>query len=134
MKKEFKQYEVEEFRSLREAVKRHVDRHGSRPAFVYREKRELKTVTYSEFYNDSLCLGNVLLKMGFIDKHVACIGDNCYRWLVVHSTMMNSNGVYVPLDRQLPKQDIVTVLNHSDSEVLFFTKKYISVLDENSSI
>lgn len=130
MKKEFKQYEVEEFRSLREAVKRHVDRHGSRPAFVYREKRELKTATYSQFYNDSLCLGNVLLKMGFIDKHVACIGDNCYRWLVVHSTMMNSNGVYVPLDRQLPKQDIVTVLNHSDSEVLFFTKKYIPVLEE----
>lgn len=130
MKKEFKQYEVEEFKSLREAVKRHVDRHGSRPAFIYREKKELKTVTYSEFYNDSLCLGNALLKRGFINRHVACIGDNCYRWLVVHSTMMNSNGVYVPLDRQLPKQDIVTVLNHSDSEVLFFTNKYISILEE----
>ncbi|MBE7032129.1 MAG: AMP-dependent synthetase [Ruminococcaceae bacterium] len=130
MKKEFKQYEVEEFTSLRQAVKRHVDRHGDRAAFVFREKKEIKTVTYREFYNDSLYLGNALLKYGFIDKHVACIGENCYRWLVVHSTMMNSNGVYVPLDRQLPKQDIVTVLNHSDSEVLFFTKKYIKVLDE----
>lgn len=130
MKKEFKQYEVEEFTSLRQAVKRHADRHGDRAAFVFREKKEIKTVTYREFYNDSLYLGNVLLKRGFIDKHVACIGENCYRWLVVHSTMMNSNGVYVPLDRQLPKQDIVTVLNHSDSEVLFFTKKYIKVLDE----
>ncbi len=130
MKKEFKGYEVEEFRSLRQAVKRHVDRHGDRPAFVFRENKEVKTVTYREFYNDSLYLGNALLKHGFIDKHVACIGENCYRWLVVHSAMMNSNGVYVPLDRQLPKQDIVTVLNHSDSEVLFFTKKYIKVLDE----
>ncbi len=130
MKKEFKGYEVEEFKSLRQAVKRHVDRHGDRAAFVFREKKEIKTVTYSEFYNDSLYLGNALLKRGFIDKHVACIGENCYRWLVVHSTMMNSNGVYVPLDRQLPKQDILTVLNHSDSEVLFFTKKYIKVLDE----
>ena len=130
MKKEFKMYEVEEFTSLRQAVKRHVDRHGDRAAFKFREKREIKTVTYREFYNDALYLGNVLLKRGFIDKHVACIGENCYRWLVVHSTMMNSNGVYVPLDRQLPKQDIVTVLNHSDSEVLFFTKKYIKVLEE----
>lgn len=130
MKKEFKGYEVEEFTSLRQAVKRHVDRHGDRPAFMFREKKEIKTVTYREFYNDSLYLGNALLKRGFIDKHVACIGENCYRWLVVHSAMMNSNGVYVPLDRQLPKQDIVTVLNHSDSEVLFFTKKYINVLDE----
>lgn len=130
MKKEFREYEVEEFTSLAQAVKRHVDRHGDRPAFKFREKREIKTVTYREFYNDSLYLGNALLKRGFIDKHVACIGDNCYRWLVVHSTMMNSNGVYVPLDRQLPKQDIVTVLNHSDSEALFFTKKYIKILDE----
>jgi len=130
MRKEFKQYEVEEFTSLRQAVKRHVDRHGDRAAFKFREKKEIKTVTYREFYNDSLYLGNALLTRSFIDRHVACIGDNCYRWLVVHFTMMNSNGVYVPLDRQLPKQDIVTVLNHSDSEVLFFTKKYIKVLDE----
>ncbi len=130
MKKEFKEYNVEEFRSFREAVKRHVDRHGDRPAFVFREKRQLKTVTYKEFYEDSQCLGNALFKMGYSDKHVACIGDNCYRWIVVHFTMMNSNGVFVPLDRQLPKQDIVTVLNHSDSEVLFFTKKYIPILDE----
>lgn len=130
MKKEFKMYEVEEFTSLRQVVKRHAARHGDRPAFKFREKKEIKTVTYLEFYNDSLYLGNALLKRGFIDRHVACIGENCYKWLVVHSTMMNSNGVYVPLDRQLPKQDIVTVLNHSDSEVLFFTKKYIKILDE----
>ncbi|MDO4743509.1 MAG: AMP-binding protein [bacterium] len=130
MKKEFKMYEVEEFTSLRQAVKRHAGHHGDRPAFKFREKKEIKTVTYLEFYNDSLYLGNALLKRGFIDRHVACIGENCYKWLVVHSTMMNSNGVYVPLDRQLPKQDIVTVLNHSDSEVLFFTKKYIKILDE----
>lgn len=128
--KKFKEYEVEEFKSLRQAVKRNVERQGEKAAFIFREKKELKTVTYREFYNDSLYLGNVLLKKGFIDRHVACIGENCYRWLVVHSTMMNSNGVYVPLDRQLPKQDIVTVLNHSDSEVLFFTKKYIKILEE----
>lgn len=130
MKKKFVPYKVEEFKSFREAVKRHVDRHGDRKAFVYREKKELKSVTYKEFYNDSLYLGNALHKMGFVDKHVACIGDNCYRWLVVHFTMMNSNGVYVPLDRQLPQKDIVTVLNHSDAEVLFFTKKYINMLAE----
>ncbi len=130
MKKEFKQYEVEEFKSFREAVKRHVERDGNRPAFKFREKKEIKTVTYREFYNDHLYLGNALFKMGYSSRHVACIGDNCYRWLVVHFTMMNSNGVYVPLDRQLPKQDIVTVLNHSDSEMLFFTKKFAKIIAE----
>lgn len=130
MKKEFKQYQVEEFKSFREAVKRHVDRDGNRPAFKFREKKEIKTVTYREFYNDHLYLGNALFKMGYSNRHVACIGDNCYRWLVVHFTMMNSNGVYVPLDRQLPKQDIVTVLNHSDSEMLFFTKKFAKTIAE----
>lgn len=128
--KQFKGYEVEEFNSLREAVKRNVDRMGDKAAFKFREKKEIKTVTYREFYTDALCLGNALLKKGFIDRHVACIGENCYRWLVVHFTMINSNGVYVPLDRQLPKQDIVTVLNHSDSEVVFFTKKYIKIFEE----
>ena len=38
--------------------------------------------------------------------------------------LLNSNGVFVPVDRLLPEDDIVTVLNHSETEVLFFSEKF----------
>ncbi len=131
MKKEFKGYELKKYKSFREIVQRNISEKGDKPGFLYREKGEVKTVLYSEFLNESSCLGNALFNMGLSDRHVACIGDNCYRMIVVFFTMLHSRGVYVPVDRQLPEKDIVNVLNHSDSEVIFFTKKYKKKIMDN---
>jgi long-chain acyl-CoA synthetase len=124
MKKKFNGYNVKEFASFKEVITRNITEKGDKPAFLYREKGAVKTVMYSEFCHESSCLGSALSKLGLSNKHVACIGDNCYRWIVVFFTMLHSPGVFVPIDRQLPPEDLATVLNHSDAEVLFFTKKY----------
>lgn len=124
MEKEFKGYAVKEFKSFREVVKRNIAEKGDKPAVLYREKGKIKTVLYSEFLHETICLGNALYEKGFSKKHVACIGDNGYRLIVNFFTMLHSEGVYLPIDRQLPPQDIATVINHSDTEVLFFSKKY----------
>lgn len=130
MKREFKKYDVKQYNNFREVLYSNAQEVGEKPAFRFREKGNICSVTYKEFHDDTLFLGNALAEMGLSSKHVACIGDNCYRWLVVYLTMLNSNGVFVPLDRQLPTNDIATVLNHSDAEVLFFTKKYEKALNE----
>ncbi len=124
MKKEFKGYEIQEASSFRQAVRRNIYNKGDKTAFMYREKGSIKSVKYSEFYNESICLGNALFEMGISSRHVACIGDNCYRWIVVFFTMLHSQGVFVPVDRLLPPDDVANVLNHSDAEVIFFTKKF----------
>ncbi len=124
MKKEFKGYELQDASSFRQAVRHNIYNKGDKTAFMYREKREIKSVKYTEFYNESIHLGNALFKMGASTKHVACIGDNCYRWIVVFFTMLHAQGVFVPVDRLLPSEDVATVLNHSDAEVIFFTKKF----------
>lgn len=124
MKKEFKGYEVQNASSFRQAVRHNIYNKGDKTAFMYREKGKIKSVKYTEFYNESICLGNALCQMGATTKHVACIGDNCYRWIVVFFTILHSQGVYVPVDRLLPADDVATVLNHSDAEVIFFAKKY----------
>ncbi len=124
MKKEFKGYEVPEVSSFRQAVRHNIFNKGDKTAFLYREKGKIKSVKYTEFYNETIYLGNALCEMGISDRHIACIGDNCYRWIVVFFTMLHSNGVFVPVDRLLPADDVATVLNHSDAEVIFFTKKF----------
>ncbi len=122
--KEFKNYEIPSAESFRQAVRHNIKAKGDKAAFMFRENGAIKSVTYSEFYNESICLGNALFEMGASQKHVACIGENCYRWIAVFFTMLHSNGVFVPVDRLLPSEDIVNVLNHSDAEVIFFTKAY----------
>ncbi len=124
MKKQFKGYEIQEASSFRQAVRHNIYQKGDKTAFMYRERGKIKSVKYTEFYNESIALGNALCELGVSSKHVACIGDNCYRWIVVFFTMLHSTGIFVPVDRLLPADDIANVLNHSDAEVIFFTKKF----------
>ena len=44
--------------------------------------------------------------------------------------MLQSTGVFVPVDRELTCLDVINVLKHSDSEVLFFSKKYAQYIPE----
>ncbi len=130
MKKQFKGYEMKEFKSYRELLRRNILEKGDKPAVCYREKGKIKSVLFSEFIHETLCLGNALYEKGLSKKHIAAIGDNSYRLIVNSFTMLHSEGVYLPLDRQLPAEDIKTVLTHSDTEVLFFSKKYIDKIWE----
>ncbi len=131
MKKEFKGYELRGFKSFREIIQRNIAERGDKPGFLYRDKGDVKTVLYSEFLNESSCLGNALCEMDLSGRHVACIADNCYKMIVVFFTMLHSRGVYIPIDRQLPEKDVINVLSHSDTEVVFFSKKYKKKIMEN---
>ena len=39
-------------------------------------------------------------------------------------TVLKSTGVFVPIDKELTVQEIINVLKHSDTEVLFYAEKY----------
>ncbi len=123
-KKNYPYNNVEKITSVRELMDKAVAAAGDQPAFKYKENKEIKTVTYREFQNDIFCLGTGLSNLGVISSHVACIGENSYKWLVVYLTMLQTNGVFVPIDKELPLQDIINVLADSDSEVLFYSAKY----------
>ena len=90
----------------------------------------LTRITYKEFVKDTEELGTALASLGMQNKHIAIIGENSYKWLTVYLTVLKSTGVFVPIDRELPCKDIINVLKHSDSEVLFYSEKYEKWIDE----
>lgn len=104
---------------------------GEKNAFMYFEKKEVKSVTYHEFVSTTEYLGNALTDMGFSASHVANIGENSYKWVVVYLTALKSSGVYVPVDKELPFDDVVHVINDSESEIVFYAKKFEKNLKEN---
>lgn len=122
---------VWKFDSLKDMMDRVASEHGEKIAFKYKEDKEIKEVTYSQFKHQTNCLGTALSDLGFAHKHVCIIAENCYKYLVLYLTMMQSNGVYVPVDKELPANDALYVINNSDSEVLFYSKKYDSFIREN---
>jgi len=130
MKKDYEFREVRKFDTINEMMELAVKEDGNKIAFKYKVNDSVKEVTYKEFQNDTIYLGTALHSLGITESHVAVIGENSYNWLTVYLTVLKSNSVIVPVDKELPVKDIITVLNHSDSEVLFYAKKYETYINE----
>lgn len=125
--------DVVKISSIKEMLNLAVKDAGNKNAFEYRDENnheKIVKVTYKKFVKDTEELGTALASLGMQNKHIAIIGENSYKWLTVYLTVLKSTGVFVPIDRELPCKDIINVLKHSDSEVLFYSEKYEKWIDE----
>ena len=120
-------------KSIKELMQYAVDEAGDRDAFRYKKGKDIVSVTYHEFQKDTLSLGVALHKLGMDGKHIAVIGENSYDWLTVYLTALKSKSVLVPIDKELPLKDIINVLKHSDSELLFYSGRYEKHIREISN-
>ncbi len=126
-----KPYYVKNFDSIRHMVDLAAIEAGDKISHKYIENKEIKECTFEEFRLITEYLGTALCDLGFADKHVANIGINSFKWICIYVTVLKGAGVYVPIDKELPEEDIVHVANHSESEVIFYAKKFENFFKEN---
>ena len=124
-KEKYTLYEVEDISSIRELLEKAKNAAGDKLAFRYRVgANDVADVTYNEFYERTQALGTALASRGLTSTHIACIGENSYDWLTCYLTVLQSEGVFVPVDKELPDSDIKNILINSDSTVMFCSGKY----------
>ena len=125
-------YDVKKITNIKDIINIAVEEDGEKIAFEYKDSsnNKVKKVTYKEFQNDINKLGTALDTINMADKHIAVIGENSYNWVTVYLTVIQSNGVFVPIDKELSYKEIVFLLKNSDSEVLFFAKKYKKYIEK----
>lgn len=104
---------------------------GDTIAIKYRERSTVHDVTYTELYGRVNALGTALSALDGGLGSVAVIGENSHRYITVIMTVLASDGVIVPIDKELPFAEIVNILNHSDCTTLFFDKSYLESVKEN---
>ena len=124
MNKNYSLNKVTKVKNIKEMLDIAVQEVGDKYAFQYKENEKIVCVTYKEFLQDINELGTALTSIGMENSHIAIIGENSYKWITVYLTVLKSRGVLVPIDRELSCNDIIKVLKHSDSEVLFYSERY----------
>lgn len=132
MAKKLKYYKVTPIERIKDVFEIAVKEAGSKTAFMFRKNKQDCEVSYKEFYDDIKYLGTSLCEMGFEKMHIANIGANSYDWVNVYMSVVLGEGVYVPIDKELPLQDIINIVNDSDSEVFFYTSRYEKDFMENA--
>ncbi len=117
-------YEVEPFSSIKEMMELAVKDAGDKVAYKFKDADEVKEVTFAQFVETVGKLGAFLHESSADKRHIACIGKNSYNWITAYMTALRGNGVFVPVDKDLPEADIIHVINNSECSVVFCDGKY----------
>ena len=120
---------MEKFINVKQIVESKVQNIPDRIAFSAIEEEGLKDVTYKEFSLDLMYLGEKMLEMGLKDTFIAVLGENRYEWVVPYMTTINGLGIIVPLDKELSKEELVNLLNRSESKAFFYSSKYNNIIE-----
>ena len=120
--------------------------------FIYREgeSKNFKKQTYSSFWDEVKNVGSGLLHYGLKkgDK-VAIISDSRREWVIIDVAVMSLGGIDVPKGNDSSEDEIVYIINHSESIFIFVENdkqlkkiidskhelkfvKYIIVVDDDS--
>lgn len=102
---------------------------NTRDAFRYKVKgadesgkkeTRIERKTYTELKNDSECFSAALAELGEQGKHIAVIGPTSYSWIVAYFGIADSGSVVVPLDAQLPAEDLCELIDRADVTTLVY--------------
>ncbi len=125
--KKYPYYPVAEPANLKELVFFCAEEFAEKTAFHYKENKTEVKKSFSDLKKDIAAFGTYLYTLGFKNSHIALIGDNSYEWIVAYFAIVNSGNVVVPLDKQLPVEDVAKLLKKSDSSAIIYSDAYSEV-------
>ena len=107
--------------TVREILVNTEKKYGPEDAIRYKiGKNEIESKSYTNLREDSESFSNVLKDLGEQGNHIAVIGMTSYAWLVTYFGTVNSGSVIVPLDVNLPADDVCDLIDRSDSTILVY--------------
>ena len=98
-------------------------------AVKWLKKKEIMERSYGELMENVVSTRKGLLAEGFEGKHIALIGTSSVEWMESYLGIITGCTTAVPLDAALPCEDLIDLLNRSDSVALFLSPKLKPYLD-----
>lgn len=103
--------------------------YGSRDAIRYKVKdagqggkkeTRIEAKTYTQLWEDSMHFSAALAELGEQGKHIAIVGATSYGWIVSYYGIVNGGSVAVPLDANLPAEDLCELIDRADVTTLVY--------------
>ncbi|MBQ8747315.1 MAG: AMP-binding protein [Clostridia bacterium] len=122
--KDYPLYETKHFNDIREMVENAAKDYPERVALSYRvtpKDEEAVRVTFPEARDRIRDLGTGMIDAGCRDAHVALIGEASYNWVCTYYGLMAVGAVVVPIDKELPPDDILGIMDKAECTHIFYS-------------
>lgn len=114
---------------LKDMLNKTKEIYADKPAYKIKiEEGKYHVISHKEVREMVDSLGIALIDMGLKDKRIAVIGENRYEWEIAYLSIVCGTGIVVPLDKSLPENELNAVIERSQVEAIFYSKKYESIL------
>lgn len=123
-KKNYPLYETTIFEDFRIMTENVAKKYPDRVAISYKKNardKETVDVTYAQAREYIRDMGTELINMGCRDKHIAIIGESSFEWICSYFSLMSIGAVTVPIDKDLPADEIAGIINFAECEVVFYS-------------
>jgi len=135
-----KLYEVRPIRDLKDMLESSVKLFGEKAAFLSKPKGQADYVpiTYKQYKSDVDAFGTALMNLGLKGRKIALIGENRYEWSISYLAVVNGTGVIVPLDKELPPNEIELLLDRSKADAIIYSgnarEKVETLINKSTSL
>ena len=116
---------VLEVTDLKDMLNKTRELYGDKPGYKIKiGKGQYKTYTHNEIRDMINYLGTALISLGLKGKRIGVIGENRYEWELAYLSVVCGVGIVVPMDKSLPANELEEVIERSEVEAIFYSKKY----------
>ena len=94
-------------------------------AISYKDRpsdKEVKKVTFTQWRDDVRHLGTALVSEGLREENIAIVGENSYGWCCSFFAVMAIGSVTVPVDKELPSEDIDGIITTTGCKAVIYGK------------
>lgn len=116
--------EALEIKDLKDMLNKTKKLYANNIAYKIRKNEGYITYTHEQVRNMVNALGTALINMGLKNKKIAIIGENRYEWEIAYLSIVCGTGIVVPLDKSLPENELKSLIERSEVEAIFYTKKH----------
>ena len=120
---------VLEVTDLKDMLNKTRELYGDKPGYKIKiGKGQYKTYTHNEIRDMINYLGTALISLGLKGKRIGVIGENRYEWELAYLSVVCGVGIVVPMDKSLPANELEEVIERSEVEAIFYSKKYEEII------
>ena len=125
-------YEVTEIHDLRDVIKKRVNEFPENPVFLVKEKKggEYVPISTEKYDHDIDSLGTYFMNTVKKGARIAIFSETRYEWYTSYLATTNGTGCVVPLDKELPVDDVLNMLTRAEVDILLFSKSKLSIVNQ----
>lgn len=118
-----------EITDLKDMLKKTGEIFKTKPAYKIREENgKYKIINHKQVREMIDSLGTALITLGLQGERIGVIGENRYEWEISYLSVVCGVGTVVPFDKSLPENELKRLIERSEVEAIFYSKKYEETL------